>query len=224
MMSAGFTPTPARPHQGGGDNKHPRHPLLRGIWRRRDSRGFLYFFPRPLDGCADRRDGLRTFGDIVYTLNIGQRMAQVDLRDALSTEENLPESVLIGWPQGDGMSREGPWQLDVAPLEGDPSLLLDFAHQVVGGVGDRRQMLGQGARARLIAAGRGCHGDAFVGTHVVVDVAPALEGALTFLDVAEGSLAQHFGFEAGMEALVLAHGLGTQAARQSEKRGGSSST
>src|SRR4029077_4798339 len=107
--------------------------------------------------CADRRDGLRTFGDIVYTLNISQRMAQVDLRDALSTEEDLPESVLIGWPQGDGMSREGLWQLDVAPLEGDPSLLLDFAYQVVGGVGDRRQMLGHGARARLIAAGRGCH-------------------------------------------------------------------
>src|SRR4029077_20752479 len=132
----------------------------------------------------------------------------VDLRDALSTEEDLPESVLIGWPQGDGMSREGLWQLDVVPLEGDPSLLLDFAYQVVGGVGDRRQMLGHGARTRLIAAGRGFPGEACVVTHVVVDVALALEGALTFLDVAEGSLAQHFGFEAGMEALVLAHGLG----------------
>jgi hypothetical protein len=85
--------------------------------------------------------------------------------------------------------------------------LLDTTHDIVRSIFEGRDGLDIVARARLIAAGRDGKLERLVRLLGVVDVAPAVEGALGSGEIGEGRSGQYLGLEAAMEAFVLAHGL-----------------
>src|SRR5262249_14425973 len=107
----------------------------------------------------------------------------------------------------DSLAAEGFRDSDAAAEEADVTALLNPAHHIARRVFERLDGLDIVAAARPIAAGRHGKRDRLVRPLRVVDVAPAIEGTFGSGEIGERRAGQHFGFEAAMEAFVLAHGL-----------------
>ncbi|TFH47758.1 MAG: DUF1553 domain-containing protein, partial [Lysobacterales bacterium] len=66
----------------------------------------FHFSPR-YEGCTDRGQGLQVFGDMVDTSVTALCLFQVEMGDFAGHEEDVPEAVGRGWPEGDGIDLEG---------------------------------------------------------------------------------------------------------------------
>ena len=106
-------------------------------------------------------------------------MSDIGLGDALGTEIDVKTAIGGGRAEGRRIAREGSGKSAIAVVEGYSAALLDLAYVVIGAIGDGRQGLSEGAGAGPIAADGDGHIEGFVGTLVVVDVTPAIEGILT---------------------------------------------
>src|SRR6202522_847889 len=143
---------------------------------------------------------------VVDRFGFAQRISQVHLRDALRDEDDVPHAVLGGGTQSAALNRKGLGKLEGAPLEGEPSVLLHAALDVVGAIFGFMQASGPGPRARLIAPRR--HGvvERLMRSLRVVDEAPRIEGALPTRQVFV-NLLHRLGVQRPVHPLVLALGL-----------------
>src|SRR5579863_2291617 len=150
------------------------------------------------------RQGLPRF--VVDRFGFAQRISQVNLRDALRDEDDVPHAVLGGGSQSDALRRKGLGNLEVVSLEGEPSVLLHAALDVVGAIFGFMQASGPGARAGLIALRR--HGvvERLMRSLRVVDDPPRVEDALPTGQVLV-DLLHRLGVQRPVHPLVLALGL-----------------
>jgi hypothetical protein len=157
--------------------------------------------------CSDRRQGGQVFGDIVDTFGPAVESSDIDGCNHFGTEEGIEDAVFYGRSECDSFAAEGFGDFDRAAEEADVPALLHTAHDVARGVLERCDGLDIVASAGLIAAGRHGKLERLVRPLSVVDHAPVIEGALGSGEIGKGRSGQRFGFEAAMEAFVLAHGL-----------------
>jgi len=147
------------------------------------------------------------FGDIVDTFWPAVEGPDVDGCNHLGSEDDIEDAILCGWPERDSFAAEGLGDFDGAAEEADVTALLDAAHDVSRSIFEGSDGLDIVARARLIAAGRDSKLERFMRPLRVVDIAPAVEGALGSGEIGKGWAGQHLSLEAAVEAFVLAHGL-----------------
>src|SRR3984885_6657618 len=115
---------------------------------------------------------------VVDRFRFAQRISQVNLRDALRDEDDVPHAVLGGGSQSDALRRKGLGNLEDASLEGEPTVLLHAAYDVVGAIFGVMQASGPGPRARLIAPRRYGVVERLMRSLRVVDDPPRVEDAL----------------------------------------------
>ena len=78
----------------------------------------------------------------------------VEFRDLAACEDHRPYSVLGCWQEADRVSGERLGRFEGLSLEADPSLLLDTANLMYGGVLDERQGFREGVWTRRVAYNR----------------------------------------------------------------------
>ena len=105
-------------------------------------------------GRTGTGQGLTVFGVGFEGLGIAQRISQVNLRDALRDEDDVPHAIVGGGPQGDVLADERLGNPDFVSFEREPAVLLHGAHEVVGAVFGLDETSGPGARAGSIALRR----------------------------------------------------------------------
>ena len=126
------------------------------------------------------------FGDIVDTFWPLVEGPDVDGCNHLGSEDDVEDAIVCGCSERDDLAAEGLGDFDGAAEEADVAALLDTAHEVFRGIFERSDGLDIVARARLIAAGRDGKPERLVRPLRIVDVAPALEGALGGGEIGEG--------------------------------------
>src|SRR5215213_212911 len=137
-------------------------------------------------------------------------LAQVELADAQVTKPDLDDAVDGGWPQRHRLTGQGVADAPGRPPDLDASGCVYHAHRVAGGVGDRRQVLGEGAWAARVAAEWGGEPERLVGALLVVDGAEAVEDALGLAERGEPAGADGVGEQRAVDALELALSLGME--------------
>ena len=147
------------------------------------------------------------FGDIVNTFWGAVEGSDADDCNLLSAEDGFEDAILCGRAECDGLAAEGFGDFDGAAAEADVATLLNTAHDVARSIFEGNDGLDIIARAGLIAGCRHGKLDCLVRPLRVVDAAPAVEGTRRGGEIGERRASQHFGLEAAMKALVLAHGL-----------------
>ena len=122
--------------------------------------------------------------------DVTQRISQVNLRDALRDEYDVPEAILGGRPQGDALADKRFRQPYLVSFERDPPVLLHVAHEVIGAVFRLGQALWPGARTWLIALRR--HGviERLMRPLRIVDDAPGVEDRLPTAEIFANLLLQ----------------------------------
>ena len=135
------------------------------------------------------------------------RLPQIECAQIVGQEADGPATVGGRRAKGDGLTAQGLGQPELAPLEGHPAAGLDFADLIVGAVGQRRQLGGVGSGTDVIATGGDGQGQRLVGAHMVVLVAPGIEGGLPGGQIGTRRLPTEIALQGAVEALVLAQGL-----------------
>ena len=139
----------------------------------------------------------------------GFAVGQVDSSDPVGAEEDAPAAVAVEGADADALAAKGLGHLPQSPLEAHVVLAGgDGAHDVTLAILRGRQPPWHRARARPVAAGRHFEVERLVRPLEVVDLAPAVEGALHLGQVMEAPQREHLLGERAMEALVLAAALG----------------
>src|SRR4029078_5805802 len=111
---------------------------------------------------------------------------QVDVCDAMSTEEDPVLALGCERPDGDAFASDSRRTLPEAPLEADVVFGgWDGAHGLMRIVFYRRQAIRHGASARPIPARRHVLGERLMRALEIVDCAPDIECALHLAEIAE---------------------------------------
>src|SRR6516164_4605960 len=119
-------------------------------------------------------------------------LAEADVEDAVLCDARL---------DGDRITCKGFGQLDVPSFEADPAALLDAPDDGTLRIGNRRQLIGVGARARLVAACRGFKPKRLMGPLEIVGLAPGREGGLNLLEARKAAPPDDLAGERAVEAL-----------------------
>src|ERR1700745_3450727 len=135
-------------------------------------------------------------------------VGQVDAGDLMSAEVDAVLAIECKRPDGEAFTLKGLRHLPKPPLEADIGLGGgDGADDVVPVIFHLGQVVRHGAQACSIAAGWLLLIERLVGPLEVVDLAPLVESALHFGQIAKAPQREDFILERAMEALVLAPAL-----------------
>src|SRR5262249_6623732 len=115
----------------------------------------------------------------------GRCGAQIDGTEPLGAEVDAEYAVLADRSQRDTFAAERLAEPDAALVDGDVAVLVGFANAIGGAVLDRRQGVRERSRAVTIALSWPGEIERFMWAIVVVDMPPAVEGALALRQVRE---------------------------------------
>ena len=156
------------------------------------------------DKCLARRHDRHLFGDMTDTFALGQ----VDVCDFVGSEEDGVLAFGCARPDGEAFAAEGFRDFPELPFEADIGFGgADAANDFTVVVFDLWRVLGHGAVARSIAAGRYLLIESLMWPVEIVDRSPAIKCVLDFGKIAEASECEHFGLKRAMEAFALAAAL-----------------
>ena len=105
--------------------------------------------------------------------------SQIDLLHPVASEGEIQEPVCLGGSETNGLTEQGFPDMVARPLVGDPPLLVDLAHKVPTGVDHRRHGFGIGSPACLAPAGGNCRVLGSMRPHLIVNIPPGVEAALS---------------------------------------------
>ena len=135
-------------------------------------------------------------------------LGQVDVCNFVGSEEDAVLTFGCARPDGEAFAAEGFRDFPELSFEADIGFGgTDAANDFTVVVFDLRRVVGHGAVARPIAAGRHLLIESLVRPVEIVDRSPAIKGALDLGKIAEALECEHFGLERAMEALALAAAL-----------------
>ena len=123
------------------------------------------------------------------------------------SEQEVEDAIGKGWADCDREADESLADFEAAVMKADLGVGLHFADLEVGCVLQGRELLRESAWARPIARDGRLQGERLMGPHEIINLAPAVELALRFGEIAELAVVQQLQAQGAMEALVLALGL-----------------
>src|SRR5215510_12168970 len=110
---------------------------------------------------------------------------EVDRSDGDVSEDDVEDTVGLGWPQSDGFCDECLGDPDKAGLEADSPIVVDPANDVVGRVVEGLDELTEGPRAGKVALSWHGQVESIVRSMVIVAMAPRVEGQLGLVEIGE---------------------------------------
>src|SRR5229473_313135 len=130
--------------------------------------------------------------------------AQIDGADLVPAEMNTEHPIFGRRPQRDQLATEWFANANATVLESDVSFFVGLAHNIAIAVFDRRQSLRKRTSACPVTLARRRQIERLVRPLVIVDVAPAVEGALTCGQICELAAKQNLSLERAVKPFVLA--------------------
>src|SRR3954447_16217295 len=138
---------------------------------------------------------------------------QIELTDSLMTVVDGESAVDDRGPKSERLTGKGFGEKEQSTFDVDVAATVHGSNQVRRVVFDRLQLLREGSSAHDITVSGNSHPESGVGSFVVVDLTPAVEGRLHQLMRIEPAGAEQFGLERAMKAFVLAESLGVKRPR-----------